>query len=207
MSLANLSELKAAVADWLERSDLEPRLEDFVALAEARMNREIRCRRMVTRASALIEGEFRAPPEDLLAPRSMRLAGGSRRLLAFVTPEQMAGLKAAQRGAGGELSAYALVGGALEFFPAPSAPVEVALTYFARIPALGAGQPSNWLLAEHPDMYLHAAVLEAALYLRDGELATAAKGLFDEARARLAAADAMDSLAANLTPQPSAPAV
>lgn len=205
MSLANLTELKAAVADWLERADLEPRLGDFVALAEARMMREIRCRRMVTRADALIAGEFREPPADFLSPRSMRAAGG--RLLAFVTPEQMAELKGGRGGAGGPLSAYALVGGAFEFFPAPGAPVEVTLTYFARIPALGPGQPSNWLLTEHPDLYLHAVLLEAALYLRDAELASAAKGLFDEAKARLADADAMDALAANLTPQPSAPAV
>lgn len=207
MSLANLTELKAAVADWLERSDLEPRLGDFIALAEARLNRELRCRRMVTRANVPIDCEFSTPPEDFLAPRSMRLASGSRRLLAFVTPEQMAELKSVGRGHGGEIGAYALVGGALEVFPTPVSPVEATLIYYARIPSLGPANPSNWLLAEHADLYLHAAVLEAALYLRDGELAMAAKGLFDEAKARLAAADAMDSLAANLTPQPSAPAV
>lgn len=205
MSLADLTGLKAAVADWLERADLAPRLDDFIALAEARMMREIRCGRMVTRASAEVAGAFCDPPDDFLAPRSMRRAGGG--LLAFVTPEQMGELKGAQRGGGGELSAYALIGGTFEFFPAPEAPTEIALTYFARVPALSAASPSNWLLRDHPDLYLHAAVLEAALYLRDAELAAAAKGLFDEAKARLAAADAMDALAANLTPQPSAPAV
>ena len=39
MGLATYDDLKAAVADWLDREDLAGRTGDFITLAEARLNR------------------------------------------------------------------------------------------------------------------------------------------------------------------------
>ena len=39
MALGTFTELKDAIADWLDRSDLTARIPDFIALAEARINR------------------------------------------------------------------------------------------------------------------------------------------------------------------------
>ena len=39
MALDNYANLKDAVADWLDRSDLDSRIPDFISLAEARVNR------------------------------------------------------------------------------------------------------------------------------------------------------------------------
>ena len=46
---SNYEELKAAVADWLGRDDLSPRIPDFIALAEKRMARELRPRALERR--------------------------------------------------------------------------------------------------------------------------------------------------------------
>ena len=51
MALSTFTELKEAVADWLDRSDLTARIPDFIALAEARINRELRIRPMEVRST------------------------------------------------------------------------------------------------------------------------------------------------------------
>jgi hypothetical protein len=50
MALSTFTELKDAIADWLDRSDLTARIPDFIALAEARINRELRIRPMEVRS-------------------------------------------------------------------------------------------------------------------------------------------------------------
>src|SRR5690606_22233244 len=52
MPIGTYDELRAAVASWLARGDLADQIPDFIALAEARINRLIRTREMETRATA-----------------------------------------------------------------------------------------------------------------------------------------------------------
>ncbi len=54
MAISNYSELKAAIADWLNRSDLTDSIPDFIALAETRHKRDFKIRRMETRVISTI---------------------------------------------------------------------------------------------------------------------------------------------------------
>ena len=51
MSITTYSELKTAVANWLNRDDLTSVIPDFIALTEADMDRKIRHWRMEKRAT------------------------------------------------------------------------------------------------------------------------------------------------------------
>ena len=51
MALSTFTELKDAVADWLDRSDLTTRIPDFITLAESRLNRDLRIRPMEVRST------------------------------------------------------------------------------------------------------------------------------------------------------------
>ena len=42
MAISNYTELKTAVANWLDRDDLTDRIPEFIALAESRFNRLLR---------------------------------------------------------------------------------------------------------------------------------------------------------------------
>ena len=42
MAINTYATLQTAVANWLDRSDLTDRIPEFIALAEARMNRNLR---------------------------------------------------------------------------------------------------------------------------------------------------------------------
>ena len=206
MSLANLSDLKASVAVWIKRGDLAGLIPDFVRLAEARINRELRVRRMVTRAqNASVDAEFVAVPADFGSARWVRLASHPYTQLDLLSPERMADLRAA--GCSGQLAAFSVVGEEFWFLPAPASPVAVQLAYYAKVPALGDAAPANWLLTEHPDVYLWGALTEASIYLEDDEQMQKYAALFAAALNDIRRNSISDSLSARLTPAPQAPAV
>lgn len=207
MSLSTRADLVAAIANWLERSDVSVVALDWITLTEARLNRILRVNRMIKRSTATITDEFSALPSDFLAPRSMRLNGGDRRLLQYFTPEQMAEFKAASPS--GELVAYTIVGAEFEYGPpiASGSEPSVVLTYFSAIPPLATDESTNWLLARYPDAYLHGCLGEAGTYLDDAELLARSGRMFESAIAAIQDEDRHSNFAANLTPTPSAPAV
>lgn len=200
MSLSTRDGLKTAIADWLERGDTAAAIDDWIALAESRMNRELRVNDMIERSEAAISDGFSAIPSDMVAPRSMRLADSPFTQLQFVTPEQMAWVKQAEPT--GTPGYYAQVGNEFEYGPAPTASVDVVLSYYARVPALTASNSTNWLLTKHPDAYLRGALLEAYLYYRDAEAAAAQEQLFQGALEGVRRASRTD-LAAPMAPSPS----
>jgi hypothetical protein len=73
MALSTYAELKSSVADWLNRSDLTTAIPDFISLAEAQMERKLRTRQMISRASATISTEYSALPDDFLEVKSLKL--------------------------------------------------------------------------------------------------------------------------------------
>jgi len=66
MALTTYTELKASIADWLNRSDLTAAIPDFISLAEAQMERTLRTRQMIVRANASFNAEYGATPNDFL---------------------------------------------------------------------------------------------------------------------------------------------
>jgi hypothetical protein len=169
MAITTYTELQTAVANWLDRTDLAARVPEFIALAEAQMNRRLRVRQMVTRAEAALAGEFTDAPVDMLEPiqLALELSESDVRLLQYLAPERLLAEKAGGAGAG-EPELYSVVGGSLRLLPAPAAAYMGELTYYARIPAL-VSNATNWLLSANPDAYLYGALVQAAPYLAEDE--------------------------------------
>lgn len=179
MALGTRTELKAALADWLEKDDVETLADTWIALAETRMNRDLRVSHMVTRADLTVTDEYADLPADFLAPRLIRLKGGDRRVLVNMTEEDLAGFKAANPT--GEVYAFAVVGGEFEFAPAPTGTVELSLSYYAKIPALSDDNETNWVLTNYPDAYLRGALMEAGIYYGEDPITNANAPLFQGA--------------------------
>lgn len=160
MGLATYDDLKAAVADWLDREDLAGRTGDFITLAEARLNRLMGFSALTAR----VELEAGAGQAELTAPADLRDA-----------------LSLVRAGDGdGAAQGFRAEAGRLVLTPPPEAPVRLVLTYRAR-PRLSEAAPANPVLAEHPDLYLFGALAEAAPFLRDGEMLAVFAARFDAA--------------------------
>lgn len=177
MALSTYAGLVASVADFLHRTDLTAVIPDFVVLAEAQMNRRLRVRPMVQRATATITDEYSAAPSDFLAERTMALGPSPASAsdppvpLIFVTQEVMDEIAANQTSTA-KPTHYTVVGSEFRYFPSPDTSYVATFTYFRTLPAL-VSNSTNWLLAACPDAYLYGALTQAAPYLiDDARLAT-----------------------------------
>jgi hypothetical protein len=162
------AELKASLANWLARDDLsQAEIPEAIALAERRFQREIVAPEREATATLVTTAEAIDLPADLWGIRAAFLDTDPRTAL---EPMTLAALRNVHRAAAtGRPQNYAVRGEQLVLGPAPDTGYDLVLTYVQTIPALGDAQPSNWLLADHPDVYLNGALAELHALLRDAE--------------------------------------
>lgn len=170
MAITSYSTLQTTVGDWLNRSDLTTVIPDFITLAEAQFNRTLRHRKMVERATATLDTEYSAMPADWLESIRYQINTNPITVMEFVSPDQAAMLKGAYSTSGKPIF-YSQIGQQFQVIPAPDSGSAYTgeLTYYASIPALSAGNTSNWLLVDSPDIYLYGALLQSAPYLQDDQ--------------------------------------
>lgn len=168
MALSNYTELQAAVAAWLNRTDLTANIPDFIKLAEATLNKVVRNTRMVTTASISVSTRNADIPSDMLEPVYVQLSSDEDYPLEQITAEQIGELRRARTRAPGTPRFFAIVGRKIEVTPTPTASTTLAMQYYQEIPPL-ASNATNWLLTYQPDLYLYTALLHAAPFLRDDQ--------------------------------------
>lgn len=188
MAITTYTELKTAVANWMDRTDLTARIPEFIALAEAQMFRRLRTTRSLARSTATIStsDEFSSVPTDLLEIKALKLEDSSGNItdLEPTTLEQIQAWEVDDNSAG-RPRAYAITGTVsgreVWYYPAPDATYTATMTYYAKPAALSDSQASNWILENAPDAYLYGALLQAAPYMRDTEFAPIWNAGFDAA--------------------------
>lgn len=175
MSLANYTELKSAIADWLNRvgqTELEARAGDFILLFESLYDKQdIRHPKSVVRATAPVSAEYTALPSDFLEMQRLRTSGGSSTWTThrYVTPEELEDDKAGSDGSS-RPHLFTVTGNEIQIRPySTDASLTLEMLYWAKLPKLSAGVASNWLLAEAPEAYLFGALTEATPFIRDDE--------------------------------------
>lgn len=176
MAINTHATLVDAITEWLAREDatLTARIPDFIALTEAKLNRELFVRQMETRATLTVDTGG-ASPEYLTLPtgfqsmtRNPRLSGVTGKpALEFLTGTQMDDLRYARDNVTGQPTYYSIAGTDMELLPTPDDDYDVQITYRANITALTASNTTNWLLTLAPDVYLYGALMEAAPYIRN----------------------------------------
>jgi hypothetical protein len=172
MSISTYSELQAAVENWLAREDLADRIPEFIALAEAKFNRELYVRQMETRSTTDTdplddEPEFVSLPSDFQSMRRVRLSSvqGKPRL-SFLSGTQADEFRYGVADGAGQPAYFTIIGSELELIPTPDDEYTVEMVYRKNIPAL-ASNSTNWLLTLAPDAYLYGALMEAEAYIQN----------------------------------------
>jgi hypothetical protein len=166
MALSTYSELKSSVADWLNRTDLTSAISDFVSLAEAQIERNLRTRQMLTRANATIDTEYAAVPADFLEAKSFKINSNPVVSLQFETIDAIYNLAPKYSSASKPLF-FGVIGSQFLFLPVPDSSYTGELAYYAKLSKLSDSNTTNWLLTAAPDVYLYGTLLQAAPYLQD----------------------------------------
>jgi len=189
MALSTYTELKASVADWLNRSDLTAAIPDFISLAESQMERVLRTRQMIVRSNASFNVEFGATPADFLEVKSFKLSGTNPITpLSFLTIDAM-DLESSKLSATGKPRFFSVVGTQFRLAPTPDTNYATELTYYAKLSKLSASVSTNFILDSSPDAYLYGSLVQAAPYLQDDNRIPVWAGLYERALTDLQVAD------------------
>jgi hypothetical protein len=182
MAITNYSELKSAIADWLDRTDLTDQIPDFITLAEARHKRDFKLRRMETRVTAdtIADTEYYTLPDNYVAMRNIQLNNDPKTPLEYLTPEQMDRIYAGSNK--GKPKAYSIIGNDIQLRPTPDSAYEIEILYFKHFAALSDSAPTNEMLTNHPDAYLYGALVEAEPYLQNDKRLQTWSSLYDRAK-------------------------
>lgn len=165
MALANYSDLIASLPNWTKRADLASLYPDFVTLAEARIGRDVRVQAQIVTATLTTTSGTRGVtlPTDFLEAQSVTVSSVSPvATLAAVVPEYL-NRRYPDDYQAGQPVLYSISGTSLLLGPTPDAAYDIALTYYARFDGLEANS-TNWLMTNHPGIYLSAVMAEASIY-------------------------------------------
>ena len=166
MALNTFTALKASIADFLNRDDLTAVIPDFISLAEAQINRDVRHWKMEARSSGQQSSgdEYMQIPADWVETIRLHLTGTGTTVVNLVSRDSMADKRAGQEDTAGTPIMYTHADGQFQLYPTPSTDTDFELLYFQKIPSL-ISNSDNWLLLEAPDVYLYGALLHSAPYL------------------------------------------
>jgi hypothetical protein len=170
VALSTRSDLEAALADWINRRDLGPRIPDFIRLTEAKIDRVLR--RATVRGTMTIDAEVNALPADCAELRSIRLSSSMPHRdfpITIGTVDMLGETRARWNGAAGRPERAAIVGNELIVAPAPDAAYTAEITYFEKLVPLSDATSTNAVLVDAPDVYLYGALAETELYLKHDE--------------------------------------
>lgn len=197
--------LVQTVRAWTNRDDwTDTQITEFIALAEARFNRVLRVPEMEGIATATLGTGNNDLPSDFLAMRSLFL--GNRELKAY----SPVGLISQFGDYPGEVSGYAVLGAnprKIRLGPQPASTQAVTMVYYQKITPVDINNADNWLLNEHPDIYLIGTLLMAEAFLVNDERIPMWKAAFDEMLAELDNAGQRDRFGSGPLVPPSVPQV
>lgn len=173
--ITDYTSLQTAVTEYLARDQdttLIARIPTFIQLAEAKFNRQLFVRQMEQRATAVVdlgsdEPEFISLPSDFQSMRRVRLSSvRGKPCLEFKSGTQMDEYRFGTSDVAAQPRYFTVFGRELELAPTPDAAYTIEMVYRQIVPPL-ALNGSNWLLTMAPDVYLYAALLEAAPYIKE----------------------------------------
>jgi hypothetical protein len=188
MAISTYAELQTALEGWLHRSNLDSQITDFIALAEARIYRNLRIRAMETQLSAAIASGVVAVPTGYIEMKHARIDGAKPVALTRKNDEWIYA-NYPTRSADGLPKFFAREADSFIFGPYPDSAYTVKGVYYKRLAALSDSNTSNWFTENAPDVLLFGALCEAAPYCRDDTRIPLWEAKFNDVMGQLAKED------------------
>ena len=169
MAISTYTELKASIANWLNRSDLSDEIaDDFIKLTEADFNAKLRIRQMEQIDTVTINAETVSVPTGFISVRSFYILSSSTKYpLEYITPHNMFEIRGGSRS--GRPRSYTIEADneteQFRFGPSPDVSYTGYLSYYKNIEALSSSNASNPILDKHPGIYLYGSLYHAANFL------------------------------------------
>tara|TARA_Y100000385_G_scaffold143236_1_gene148547 strand:- start:936 stop:1583 length:648 start_codon:yes stop_codon:yes gene_type:complete len=163
------AELKTAIANYLNRSDLTSDLDTFIDNVEAELNRRLRTKDMIKRATATADSQYLTVPTDWIEAINVEITSNNFSPLFQQSIESLDVYRKSNNNSTGQPVYYAMVDDSIELAPTPDGEYTLQLTYYAKISALSDTNTSNFVSVSHPDVYLYGALKHASIFLMEDE--------------------------------------
>jgi hypothetical protein len=189
MALTNYTDLKATVASYLGRSDLTNQIPDFISLAEIRLARDIRTRKLLKSVTTTMTGgdSTVALPSDFLELRDIYIDATPRITVTYMSPSAFS--RDARVTDSGRPVFYTVLGQEFQFAPIPDTNYTVEMLYYFKPVAMSDSVASNEFMANYPDALLYAALGEAEPYLMNDARVQTWAAMYDRSIARINGSD------------------
>lgn len=182
MSISTYGELKTAVANHLHRTDLDSVIPDFIKYAETVITGDpdttapdqlpgIRTRNEGKRVTTIISTEYIDIPTDLIQVRELQLNTTDKVALTYMSPKVLT--QKYPSSTTGQPLFYTQHGDEFQFAPIPDTSYTLEISYESKYTAFSADADYNWLLTNHPLVYVYAACIAGAAYTHDDPTAWA----------------------------------
>ena len=183
MALDTYSNLKTTIANYLNRSDLTANLGDFITLTEARLNRELRVREMVTTdtTTTTVSGtQSYSLPTGYLEATSVIFQSDPYCTLRFMSNSDFYN-KYNLSQARGKPTYFTVVGSDILLGVAPDSAITLQINYYKSLTALTDSNATNDILTNYPELYLYGSLAEAAPFIMQDERLNTWGNLYKEA--------------------------
>lgn len=170
MPFSTVAEFRTSVKSWSKRTELtDAEINDFILLFEAEFFAEARLRAMETvDAAFVVSSELTALPTGFKELRSIKSSSSPSYALELATPQYIS--DRFQDGQTGYPVFYVIEGDNLRVAPAPDGSYTFRIDYYKALTTISAGTV-NWLLTNHPGVYLFGTLRHIPDYTGDHELA------------------------------------
>jgi len=181
MSIANYTELQAAVLDWMARPELTNAV-DYITLAEARLNRLLDPVGTTATLTGVIGNDtISISSLSVQEPQNLYVTQGESEY--FVTPRALGTYSTTT--IEGLPSIWSIEGNTITLDRPCAEAYSFRFIYLGRF-ALSALAPTNEFLTNNPDLYLAASLVWGGAYIKDVTQAALWKQLLDEFTAEVA---------------------
>lgn len=178
MSITNYSELKAAVTTWMTRGDVAGQAADYISLAEAALNRELPAVEVDATLTGVVDSRsIDISAQNCVAPIALFVAQSG---LDEVELTPLVDGTFPYRAISAYPRAWAMDGTNIDF----DCPLDQAYPFrfrFRQKFALSDSVPTNWLLTNHPDVYLAAVLVWGGVFIQDDATAARWAGILNSA--------------------------
>ncbi len=190
MAISQYSELKTAVANWLNRSDLTSRIPEFISMAEDYCAQTLRIRAMESSSDLTINAQTVSLPTRYVETIRLYIDGDPVKKLDYMTPLDFWERWTSSRT--GKPEAFTIEGENYVFGPAPDSTYTGKCLFYQRFAAMSADEDTNWILSNARGLLLYRSLVESAPFIGDDTRILTWAGLWDDLEEKVKNADKRD---------------
>ena len=163
--ISNYGELKDAVKAYLHRSDMDDQIPTFISLGISKINRECNSRHQeqIATYTAPAGSDIIALPTRYKVMRSVTVDDRPLRQITLQNKQSR------YQDTSGEVNYYSISDNRLNLHPSPDDEIELRMTYFETVQDFSSDTESHPLLLNNPNIFIYAAMREAAPFLHGDE--------------------------------------